>query len=142
MKKIYFNHGILIGSADSVVRASIVEIAAIKEVLGSIPLCVSEDFWDLRIQSGTLFSFLNKHGNREKAIVLILTLMNNGPHFHRSALIQHMMIMPGISQGCFTFDLMHICFNDKQEHVLSLVDEKILNMPSQPKQTKNIPYQD
>ncbi len=126
MKKIYFNHGILIGSVDSAVMASILEIAGIKEVLGSIPLCVSEDFWNLRIQSGTLFSFLTKRGNRDKAIVLILTLMNNGPHFHRSALVQHLVIVPGISQGCFAFDLMHICFNDNQEHVLSLVDEKIL----------------
>lgn len=127
MKKIYFNHGILIGSVDSAVMASIVEIAAIKEILGSVSLCVSEDFWNLRIQSGTLFSFLTKHGNRDKAIVLILMMMNNGPHFHRLALNEHLVIIPGISQRCFAFELMHTCFNDKQEHVLSLVDEKILN---------------
>jgi hypothetical protein len=126
MKKVYFNHGILIDSSDPAVIASIVEIAAIKEALGSISLCVSEEFWNLRIQSGTLFSFLKQRGNQDKAIVLILTLMNKGPHFHHSNVVTQLVIVPRISQDCFAFALMQICFNDNQEHVLSLKNEKIL----------------
>ncbi|MCX6583421.1 MAG: hypothetical protein NT166_24865 [Candidatus Aminicenantes bacterium] len=126
MKKIYFNHGLLIDSSDPGVIALIVEIAGIKEALGSISLCVSEDFLSLRIQSGELRSFLAKRGNQDKAIVLILALMNNGPHFHRSNVVPHLVIVPGISEGCFAFALMQICFNDNQEHVLSLKNEKIL----------------
>jgi len=128
MKKVYFNHGILIDSSDPAVIALIDEIAYIKNALGSIPLCVSEDFWNLRIQSGELRSFLANRSDRhrDKASILIKILMNNGPHFHRSAAVQHLVIVPGISQDCFAFDLMHICFNDNQEHVLSLKNEKIL----------------
>ena len=137
MEKIYFNHGILIGSVDSSLMASIAEIADIKKALGSIPLCVSEDFWNLPIQSGTLFSFLTKRGNRDRAIVLILTLMNNGPHFHPSVVVQNMVIVPRISQDCFAFGLMHICFNDNQEHVLSLVNEKILGCDKYKLSTKS-----
>jgi len=128
MERIYFNHGILIGSPDAAVKDAITEIAIIKEVLGSVPLCVSIDFWSIPLQSTTtLLAFLsNKKYNRDSAIVIILTLMNNGPHFPLSVVVPHMTILPAISQDTFAFQLMHTCFNDKQEFVLSLKDDKIL----------------
>lgn len=138
MEKLYFNHSALINSSEQAVIACIVEIAAIKDILGSIPLFVSDDFWGLHIQSGTLFSFLTKQGNRDKAIVLILALMNNGPHFHRPVLVPHLMIIPEVSQGCFAFDLMHTCFKDNQEHILSLLNEKILTHKKYTLSTKKL----
>lgn len=129
MEKIYFNHSLLINSSDSLLVNLLVEIVELKNSLGSIPLYVYQGFWDLRIQSGTLRSFLAKRDNQDRAKVIILSLMQNGPYFHDSSTIQYLIITPEVPKSCFASDLMNICYHDNQQQVLSLADEKVLTHP-------------
>jgi len=126
MKKVYFNHSLVEDASDPEVARLIVEIAGLKNTLGAIPLYVYEHFWSLRIQSGTLRSFLTYRHNRDRAKVIILALMHNGPHFHDSPLGEDVTITPGVKEHGFGKKLLFICFNDSQEYILSLAGEKIL----------------
>jgi hypothetical protein len=126
MKKIYFNHSLLVGASDPEVTRLVVEIVQLKNALGAVPLYVYEYFWSLQIQSGTLRSFLAYRHNQDRAKVIILALMHNGPHFHDSPLAEDVTITPGIGKTGFGEKLLHTCFNDCQEYVLSLSEEKVL----------------
>ncbi len=126
MERVYFNHSLLEDAADPEVAKLIVEIAQLKNAIGPIPLYVYQHFWSLKIQSGTLRAFVSHRHNRERAKVVILALMHNGPHFYDSPSAEDITITPGIDKPGFGTKLLHICFNDRQEHVLSLAGEKVL----------------
>lgn len=126
MKKVYFNHLRLVGASDTEVMRLVGEITELKNVLGAIPLYVYEYFWSLQIQSGTLRSFLAHRHNQDSAKVIILALMHNGPHFHDSPLDEDVTITPGIGKSGFGEKLLHTCFSDRQEYILSLSEENVL----------------
>lgn len=126
MEKVYFNHSRLVGASDPEVTRLTVEIVQLKNAIGAIPLYVYEYFWSLQIRSGTLRSFLAHRHNRDSAKIIILALMHNGPHFHDSPLIENVTVTPGIGKSGFGEKLLQTCFNDGQEYVLSLSEEKVL----------------
>ena len=68
MKKVYFNHSLLEGSSDHELERLVVETVEFKNILREIPLYVYEGFWSLRIQSGTLRSFLALRHNQDNQI--------------------------------------------------------------------------
>ncbi len=126
MKKVYFNHSLLADVSDPGAARLVVEIVELKSMLGSIPLYVYEHFWSFQIQSGSLLAFLTHRHNRDRAKVIILALMHNGPHFHDSPMREDVAITPGINEPGFGKKLLHICFNDFQEYILSFSEEKVL----------------
>ena len=126
MKKVYFNHSLLEGASDPEMARLVVEIVELKNALGAVPLYVYEYFWSMRIQSGTLRSFLTLLHHRERAKVIILALMHNGPHFHESPPIEEIAITPSINKPGFGKKLLYICLHDRQEYVLSLSEEEVL----------------
>jgi hypothetical protein len=126
MSKVYFNHSLLEGASDPEVARLVVEIVELKNALGAVPLYVYEHFWSINIQSGSLRSFLTLRHNRDRAKVIILALMYNGPHFHDSPTAKEVTTKPKVSETGFGKKLLYICFNDRQGYVLSLAGEKIL----------------
>jgi len=126
MKKVYFNHSLLEGASDQELARLVLETVELKNTLRDIPLYVYEGFWSLRIRSGTLRSFLALRHNQDKAKIIILALMHNGPHFHDTPLREAITITPAIVKPGFGIKLLHICFNDRQEYLLSLKEEKVL----------------
>jgi len=126
IEKVYFNHSGLIAAPFSEVRTAIVEIHRLKNILKSIPMYVHENFWELPIQGGTLKTYLMKRNNKEEAILFILALMHNGPHYHDSPIVKELSIVPLITGECFARILLHICYNDDQPHIVSLSSEKDL----------------
>lgn len=126
MQKVYFNHSPLVGASDPGVTRLVVEIVQLKNALGPVSLYVYEHFWNLHIQSGTLRSFLAHRHNQDRAKVIILALMHNGPHFHDSPLAEDVTITPGIDKSGFGEKLLQTCFNDGQEYIQSLSEEKVL----------------
>jgi hypothetical protein len=126
MNKVYFNHSLLEGASDPEVGRLVVEIVELKNALGVVPLYVYEHFWSINIQSGSLRSFLTLRHNRDRAKVIILALMHNGPHFHNPPSAREITIKPKINEPGFGKKLLYICFDDRQEYVLSPGGEKIL----------------
>ncbi|MCP4155269.1 MAG: hypothetical protein GY757_46515 [bacterium] len=125
MRQIYFNHSLLLDASFSLVDALLIELIQCKEQL-KIPLHVHENFWNLSLQSGTLLEYLRKVSKRTLAKPVILALINNGPHYHEHDSIPGLTIVPQVGKSTFGERLLHICYSDNQEYILSLSGEQVL----------------
>jgi hypothetical protein len=125
------NHNYLINKKDEEVIKILIEIASINRQLTrrNLTLKVYELFWNTRISSGILQSLMYKINSMDEAKVILMSIIDRGPYYFEQETIKVHSI-PSIPPNTFPEKLMGICFNDKQQFVISLINEEILNVPN------------
>lgn len=85
-----------------------------------------QDFWQVDFCGTNIKDYMFGLKDKEYAKEVISSVMN-GPYYYMSDIPQNFKAIPKISKQCFGKLLLGICFNDDQDKIMSLKEEKVLN---------------
>ena len=123
--KVYFNHTPLENASDTVVKKCLSEIMRLSMIVHDKQheIFFHEQFWNILLLDGNLRKYVYGLNDRDHTKTIIATIMNYGPWFDESQKVPSISISPGIKGTGFGSKLLHICYGDKQELILSLSGE-------------------
>jgi|GEM_PF-1338259 len=131
MMELYFNHSFLIGTAGNAhgIQQQLKEIASLSACAREEGASVRfyEQLWQTRLGNGQeLRPFLYGMPHSED-LRLVLAYVDQGPHYRDQPLVGNLTIQPNVAAGAFAEKLLHLCFADKQEGVVSPAAEQALS---------------
>lgn len=124
----YFNHSAMknasIDSADDYLN----EIIKIKidTRKNKEQILFYEGFWNTDFCGTNIKDYMFSLRDKEYAKEVINSVMN-GPYYYSSDTSKILKVMPKVNRDCFGSLLLGICFNDRQDKIISLKEEKDLN---------------
>jgi len=150
MSSYYFNHAYLINHSQDTAIIPLREIATLSEELRkhSSNLSFSPQIWSTPLQpTGIgLRDFLLKLRNPDEPYVTIRAIVDGGP-FYTEVLDPKVIIYPSLanSEQSHPITLLHSCYHEKQDIILSLINENfltnssyVLNHPNGRRVVKNL----
>jgi hypothetical protein len=135
MRDLYFNHSIFVGA-----NANVEEFKTCLKEIASLSACAREEgasirfyeqIWKTKLgNKQELREFLFEMPKTTEDLKLIMGYVNQGPHYSDQTLVAGLTIAPDVSRGTFAEKLLHICFTDKHEGIVSPAPEPVLKSPS------------
>ncbi|PGW26861.1 hypothetical protein [Bacillus cereus] len=132
MNEFYLNHSVFINQSREAAHVHLSELVKVVHFLkeSGRQLWVSPNFWSVPLENNTLSlnQLVYNLSNRDEARIIISTTMDSGPHYIEvEELEDSISISPSISvQNEHVNYLLHTCFHQRQESVMSMKDESFL----------------
>jgi hypothetical protein len=124
----YFNHSALENTSDSYADKYLNEVIRIKVDMrkNREELLFYQDFWKIDFCGMDIKDYMFGLKDREYAKEVINSVMN-GPYYYGSNNTGPFKVIPEVNKNCFGNLLLGICFNDGQDKIISLKEDKDLN---------------
>ncbi|TNJ64016.1 hypothetical protein FE784_22140 [Paenibacillus hemerocallicola] len=129
MTDLYFNHSFLIGSDAADIQSGLKEIAALTDCVRKegASLRFYEMLWQTQLVDGqSLLQYLYRLPKSED-LKLVMGYVDQGPHFKDRPIAANLTIVPDVPADTYANKLLHICFADKCEGVVSPASERVLS---------------